>query len=67
MLSAQERALEAQQHGYRLTQNQKNLLDRLSPSARAAIKEKNTKVLNTNVLLCISYIYIKCALYFFNI
>ncbi|KAK3851335.1 hypothetical protein Pcinc_042009 [Petrolisthes cinctipes] len=44
MLSAQERALEAQQHGYRLTQNQKTLLSRLSPANKAAIQRKNLKM-----------------------
>ncbi|KAK4300816.1 hypothetical protein Pmani_027007 [Petrolisthes manimaculis] len=44
MLSAQERALEAQHHGYRLTQNQKALLSRLSPANKAAIQQKNIKM-----------------------
>lgn len=44
VVSAQERALAAQQHGYRLTQDQKKLLSRLSPATKTAMEHKAAKM-----------------------
>lgn len=44
VMKAQETAMTALQHGYKLTANQKNLLARMDPKAKKAVEERVTKM-----------------------